>query len=77
MKVFLGGTVSDSTWWDYIIPKLEIDYFNPVIDEWNDEAWEKELYEREHCEFCLYVLTPKLIGWYSFAEVVDDSFKKT
>ncbi len=32
MKVFLGGTVSDSKWRDYLIPKLEIEYFNPVVE---------------------------------------------
>ena len=76
MKVFLGGTVADSTWREYIMPKLEIDYFNPVVEVWTEEDQKREVYERENSEFCLYVLTPKLIGWYSFAEVIDDSYKK-
>lgn len=75
-KVFLGGTCNNSLWRDQLIPKLEIDYFNPVVPEWNDEAYEKELYEREHCDFCLYVLTAKMKGVYSIAEVVDDSNKR-
>lgn len=75
-KVFLGGTVNDSAWRNYVIPRLQIDYFNPVVPEWNDEAYEKELYEREHCDYCLYVLTPKMKGVYSIAEVVDDSNKR-
>ena len=77
MKVFLGGTVSDSTWRKELIPKLRIDYFNPVVDDWNEEAYQRELYEREHCDYNLYVITPKLIGYYSIAEVMDDAMKKS
>jgi len=75
-KVFLGGTVNHSKWRDYVMPRLQIDYFNPVVDDWNDEAYERELHEREHCDFCLYVLTPKMTGVYAVAEVVDDSNKR-
>ena len=77
MKVFLGGTVTDSKWRDYVISKLEIEYFNPVVDVWTEEDQKKEIYEREHCDFCLYVITPKIIGWYALAEVIDDSYKKS
>ncbi len=75
-KVFLGGTVNSSKWREYVIPRLTIDYFDPVVDEWNDKAYQKELYEREHCQYCLYVLTPMMKGVYSIAEVVDDSNKR-
>lgn len=77
MKVFLGGTVAGSTWRDYVIRRLKIDSFNPVVDTWTEEDQKRELYEREHCEYCLYVLTPKMTGWYSIAEIVEDSYKKT
>lgn len=77
MKVFLGGTVADSTWREELIALLSIDYFNPVVDDWNEEAYQRELYEREHCDYNLYVITPKLIGYYSIAEVVDDAMKKS
>jgi hypothetical protein len=76
LKVFLGGTVNGSTWRDYVIPRLNIDYFNPVVEEWTDEAYKKELFERENCEYCLYVLTPMMTGVYSVAEVIDDSNKR-
>ena len=75
-KVFLGGTVNGSKWRNYVMPRLNIDYFDPVVEEWTDEAYKKELYEREHCEYCLYVLTPMMQGVYSIAEVVDDSNKR-
>ncbi len=76
IKVFLGGTANKSNWRDYIIPKLKINYFNPVVDDWNEEAYKKELHEREHCDFCIYVITPKMTGVYSIAEVIDDSNKR-
>jgi len=76
MKVFLGGTVNGSKWRDRIIPLLKIDYFNPVIEEWNEDARLKEIEERKICDFSLYVLSPMMEGFYSLAEVTDDSFKK-
>lgn len=76
MKVFLGGTVNGSNWRRVLIPKLKVDYFDPVVPEWNDEAWQRELKERKHCDFVLYVITPKLVGYYSLAEVVDDSYER-
>lgn len=77
MKVFLGGTVAGSKWRDYVMPLLKVDYFNPVVEEWTEEARLQEIYEREHCDFNLYVLTPHMEGYYAIAEVIDDSFKKT
>lgn len=75
-KVFLGGTVNNSSWRDEIIPRLEINYFNPIVKEWTEEDYKQELFEREHSDFCLYVLTPKLTGFYSIAEAIDDSNKR-
>lgn len=75
-KVFLGGTCNNSTWRDKLIPNLDIDYFNPVVDEWTELAYKKELEERQKCDFCLYVITPKMVGVYSIAEVIDDSNKR-
>jgi len=77
MKVFLGGTVNGSRWRDLLISKLEVEYFNPVVENWDDEAYKRELYERKNCDFCLYVITARMTGYYSLAEVIDDSFKKT
>lgn len=76
MKVFLGGTCNGSTWRDYVIDSINIDYFNPVVDDWTKEAQEREEYERENCDLCLYVITPKMTGVYSIAEVTADSILK-
>ena len=76
MEVFLGGTCNGSTWREELIPKLKIDYFNPVVEDWNEEAQRKEIEKRETCDFCLYVITKEMKGVYSIAEVVDDSNKR-
>jgi len=75
-KVFLGGTCNNSTWRGELIPLLEIDYFNPVVTDWDSAAQERELRERETCDYVLYCITPKMTGVYSIAEVVDDSNKR-
>ena len=76
IKVFLGGTCNGSKWRDELIKLLNIDYFNPVVDDWNEKAYQNELKERKNSDFVLYVITPKMTGVYSIAEVVDDSNKR-
>lgn len=77
VKVFLGGTCNNSTWREELINKLEnVDHFNPVVDDWTEDCMFEELRQREICDYCLYVITPKMTGVYSIAEVVDDSNKK-
>jgi len=76
MKVFLGGTCNDSKWREKLISKLEIDYFNPVVDNWTEECQAEEIKQRGECDYCLYVITPKMTGVYSIAEVIDDSNKR-
>ncbi|MFT4601602.1 MAG: hypothetical protein ACI857_001785 [Arenicella sp.] len=76
MKVFLGGTVNDSKWRTPVKEQLAIDYFDPVVDEWDDAAYERELSERRYCNYVLYVLTPKMTGFYAVAEVTDDSYQR-
>jgi Nucleoside 2-deoxyribosyltransferase like len=75
-KVFLGGTCNGSTWRNGLINDLKIDYFQPQQDDWTPDMMEEELKQRAECDFCLYVLTPKMTGVYSIAEVVDDSNKR-
>ena len=75
-KVFLGGTCNNSKWRYKLIPMLDIDYFNPVVDDWTEECYQEELRQREICDYCLYVITPLMTGVYSIAEVVDDSNKR-
>lgn len=76
MKVFLGGTCNNSTWRNQIILMLDIDYFNPVVEDWTPECQAEEIKQRETCDFVLFTITPKMTGVYSVAEVVDDSNKR-
>ncbi len=74
--VFMGGTCNESTWRADLISNLEIDYFNPVVDDWTPECMREEEKQRKECDYVLYVITPKMTGVYSIAEVVDDSNKQ-
>ncbi|MDD2775458.1 MAG: nucleoside 2-deoxyribosyltransferase domain-containing protein [Gallionella sp.] len=76
MNVFLGGTCNHSTWRDQIMPMLAADCFNPVVADWTPASMAEELRQRETCDICLYVITPKMTGVYSIAEVIDDSNKR-
>lgn len=74
--VFLGGTCNGSLWRDQLVPMLEVTSFNPVVADWNDEVQQREIAMRAGCEWCLYVITPKMTGVYSIAEVVEDACKR-
>lgn len=76
MKVFLGGTCNESTWRNGLIKALKIDYFNPVVDDWTPECMEERIKQRNECDYCLYVLTPKMTEVFSVAEVIDDINKR-
>ena len=75
-KVFIGGTCNGSLWREDVIKKLKIHYYNPVGEEWTSQMMEEGLKQRAESDFCLYVFTPKMKGFYSVAEVVDDSNKR-
>lgn len=68
IKVFLGGTCNGSTWRDELIPKLEIDYFNPVVEDWTPECQAEE-----ECLIHLYVITPQQKGVFSIAEMIESA----
>ena len=74
-KVYLGGTCG-SAWRDTLMPRLQIEYFNPMVEDWTPESQAEEERQREHCDICLYVITPKMLGVFGVAEVVDDSNKR-
>lgn len=75
-KVFLGGTWNGSMWREVLIPTLEIDYFNPIVDNWTPEWVEEEKRQKKECDYVLYVITPRMKGVYSIAEAVEDSNKQ-
>ena len=75
-KVFLGGTCNESLWRDDVTRHLKINYYNPVGKKWTPAMMDEEIKQRTESDFCLYVLTPKMEGFFSIAEVIDDSNKR-
>ena len=78
-QIFLGGTCSESTWRDDLIKLLDKDkvsFFNPVVEDWTPEDQKEEIKQRNISDFVLFVITPKMTGVYSIAELVDDSNKQ-
>lgn len=76
IKVGLFGTCNDSTWRYQLIPLLQLDFFNPVVKDWTPACQAEERHQREVCDYVLYTITPRMLGVYSIAEVVDDSNKR-
>lgn len=76
IEIFLGGTCNNSNWRDILIPMLKVNFFNPIVDDWNEEAQQLEIDKRQSCDIILYVITPKMKGVYSIAEIIDDSNKR-
>lgn len=76
IRVGLFGTTSDSTWREELISKLDINnisYFNPVVDNWNEECIDIENEEKKKDDILLFVITPELQGFYSIAEATHAS----
>ena len=74
-KIFLGGT-TDSNWREWLIPRLNIEYFNPILENWTSECQKEEILQKEECNIHLYVITPKINGVYSIAEAVESAMCK-
>lgn len=73
-KVFLGGTWNETTWRDELIAVLDVDYFNPVVDDWTEECQLiEEIEKAERCNIHLYVITSDMIGSFSIAEAIESS----
>ena len=71
-KVFLGGTCENTTWREDLIKLLKIDYFNPVVKNWNETYQIEEERQKDiECDLQLYVITPEMKGFYTFSEVVE------
>jgi hypothetical protein len=73
-KVFLGGTCAESTWRNKLINFLDVDYFNPVVDDWTSDCQAREESEKSvDCNIHLYVITAAMTGVFSIAEVIESA----
>ena len=72
VTVFLGGTCNGSKWRDKFIPMLSsrFDPFNPVVDDWNEEAQREEEYHKANDEYIVFCITPKMTGFFSIVEMI-------
>ena len=87
--IFLGGTCNGDPWREEFIMNWKkniitnpdfnvlkkIDLFNPVVDDWNEEAQKKEEEVKKTACINLFVITPKMKGVFSIAEAVECSHK--
>lgn len=70
--VFLGGSCGDTTWRNKLIPKLEsvgVKYFNPVVEDWNEEAQKAEDDAIKHSDTILFLISPRTSSTYSLYEL--------
>lgn len=72
--VFLGGTCNSSLWRDdavQILESLGWTCFNPVVAEWTEEAKAKEEEVKKKADAQLFLITPRMSGFFSFMEALD------
>lgn len=77
-RFFLGGTTAGTGWRDEIIPELKsrgLNYFDPRVPDWTEEARKKEEEEKEKCDTMLFLITPEMKGVFSVAEVINSSWE--
>jgi hypothetical protein len=72
----LFGTCNESKWREELLTKLdnEITYFNPVVDDWNEEAQANEDKHKKSDTFILLTLTPEMKGFYTIAEIIEMAY---
>jgi type VI protein secretion system component VasA len=76
-RIFLGGTCNNSTWRKQIEKEVNVDMFNPVVDDWTEDCQAIEMDEKENkCNVHLYVITSEMTGVFSIAEVIDSVHNK-
>jgi hypothetical protein len=77
-RIFLGGTCPNTPAdFNYrhdlseifdLYDKLEFDFFNPVVSNWDEKAREREEEAKLDADIHLYVISPNMRGVYSIAE---------
>jgi hypothetical protein len=58
-----------------MLEEANIEYFNPMVEDWNSEAIIEEEYQKDtQCDVHLYVVTPEQKGFFTFAEIIDSAY---
>jgi len=72
--VFLGGTINGSNWRQRLIEKLKVNYFDPVVSDWNPDHRRTEEMAKSAAALLVYAITPKQTGFYTIAEMTHAVF---
>ena len=57
-----------------LLKEKNIDYFNPVVEDWTPECQQIEEDEKnKKCNIHLYVITKEMMGTYSIAEIIHSA----
>ena len=76
-RIFLGGTCNNSTWRNELMQSVQVDMFNPVVEDWTPECQQNEMDEKENkCNIHFYCITKEMTGVFSIAEVIDSVHNK-
>jgi hypothetical protein len=79
-KVFLGGTCNEDMWREEVVePILKergIPFFNPVVKDWTPECIQLEDEAKKESDVLLFVITSKMTGVYSIAELTFAAVKE-
>lgn len=71
-RIFLGGTCAETIWREELINLIQVDWFNPVVKDWNEECQQIEEDEKENrCDIHFYLISKEMQGVFSIAEVID------
>ena len=78
-RIFLGGTCNGTTWRKDLVRVLnQIDYFDPVVEDWTTECQVIEDDEKMNkCDIHFYCITNDMTGVFSIAEVMDSVSNKS
>ena len=73
-KIFLGGTCAETTWRNKLKDVIQVDFFDPVVEDWTQDCIEIENDQKNNkCNIHLFVITSDMEGVYSIAEAVQSS----
>lgn len=71
---FLGGTINGSNWRQKLAEKLSVNYFDPVVNDWNPDHRRTEEMAKSAAKVLVYAITPKQTGFYTIAEMTHAVF---
>jgi hypothetical protein len=77
MKAFIGGGLgANSEILKKLKSELTIEYFDPGTLPNDFHSFKISKVEWESCDYCLYLITPQMVGFDQIVNVVDDSNKR-